>query len=199
MPLVGIVVGGCAGGAARLLAPLVPDPFVAVVVFGLSIVLTGAIHVDGFLDTCDAAFAQVPPQRRLEILKDPRNGSFAVAYFAVAVACWLAALFSLPVASLAQTCALAAGGARLGAVLCAFDRRPPPLVLGVNAAFLTALALSIAPSAWTVLVAVLALALLQGVALRRAFGVLTGDTYGCIIVCSEIAALGGIAILLHRA
>jgi adenosylcobinamide-GDP ribazoletransferase len=186
------------GGAPRLAASLVPEPFVAAIVFGLSIVLTGAIHVDGFLDTCDAAFAQATPQRRLEILKDPRTGSFAVAYFAVAAACWLAALFALPVASLPQTCALAAGSARLGAVLCAYDRGPSPVVLGVNAILVAALAGIVAPWAWTVLAGAIALALLQGAALRRALGTLTGDAYGCIIVCGEIAALAGSAILFHR-
>lgn len=40
--------------------------------------LTGGIHMDGFLDTRDALSAYAPKERRLEILKDPHTGAFAV-------------------------------------------------------------------------------------------------------------------------
>jgi adenosylcobinamide-GDP ribazoletransferase len=39
--------------------------------------VTGGIHLDGFADTCDARASCAPPEKRQEILKDPRCGAFA--------------------------------------------------------------------------------------------------------------------------
>jgi adenosylcobinamide-GDP ribazoletransferase len=38
--------------------------------------LTGGLHLDGWADCCDALSATASRERRLEILKDPRLGSF---------------------------------------------------------------------------------------------------------------------------
>jgi adenosylcobinamide-GDP ribazoletransferase len=38
--------------------------------------LTGALHLDGWADCCDALFVPVTRERRLEIMRDPRLGSF---------------------------------------------------------------------------------------------------------------------------
>jgi adenosylcobinamide-GDP ribazoletransferase len=43
------------------------------------LMLTGALHFDGFLDSCDGLFGYRTPERRLEIMRDSRVGSFAVA------------------------------------------------------------------------------------------------------------------------
>lgn len=40
--------------------------------------LSGCIHLDGFMDVADAVGSWRPPERRREILKDPHVGSFAV-------------------------------------------------------------------------------------------------------------------------
>ena len=42
------------------------------------IVLTGGIHLDGWMDASDAFFSYRDQQRRLEIMKDPRVGAFGV-------------------------------------------------------------------------------------------------------------------------
>lgn len=43
------------------------------------LLLTGALHLDGFLDSCDGLFGYRTPERRLEIMRDSRVGSFGVA------------------------------------------------------------------------------------------------------------------------
>lgn len=43
----------------------------------LPVLVTGGIHLDGFLDTMDALHSYQPMERKLEILKDPHVGSFA--------------------------------------------------------------------------------------------------------------------------
>ena len=44
----------------------------------LPIFVTGGIHMDGFMDTCDALASWQSKERRLEILKDSHAGAFAV-------------------------------------------------------------------------------------------------------------------------
>ena len=44
----------------------------------IPLLVTGGIHMDGFMDTCDALASHQPRERRLEILKDSRVGAFAV-------------------------------------------------------------------------------------------------------------------------
>ena len=57
--------------------------FAASVFTVIPILITGGIHMDGYLDTCDAMSSWREKARRLEILKDSNAGAFAVIYGAV--------------------------------------------------------------------------------------------------------------------
>lgn len=50
----------------------------AAILTALPVFVTGGIHIDGFLDTCDARGACTDRERRMEILKDSHVGAFAV-------------------------------------------------------------------------------------------------------------------------
>lgn len=52
----------------------------AAIATALPILVSGGIHMDGFCDTVDALASHQPVERRLEILKDPHVGAFAVIY-----------------------------------------------------------------------------------------------------------------------
>ena len=54
------------------------DLFWTILLVLIPVVITGGIHLDGFLDTQDALSSYQPKERRLEILKDPHTGAFAV-------------------------------------------------------------------------------------------------------------------------
>ena len=43
------------------------------------VVLTGALHLDGFLDAADGLLGGFTPERRLEIMRDERRGAYALA------------------------------------------------------------------------------------------------------------------------
>ena len=58
-----LALGGFLRGAVAALIPLL---------------VTGGIHMDGFMDTSDALASWQPMERRLEILKDSHVGAFAV-------------------------------------------------------------------------------------------------------------------------
>ena len=61
----------------------------------LPLLLTGGIHADGFMDTSDALQSWGGRDRRLEILKDPHIGAFAVIRFLCLAGIYLSAVFCL--------------------------------------------------------------------------------------------------------
>jgi len=77
-PLVGLLIGFALAGVDWLLRLVWP---VAVANAGLliaAILLTGGLHFDGLMDSCDGLFGRRDPLRRLEIMRDSRVGSFGV-------------------------------------------------------------------------------------------------------------------------
>lgn len=205
LPVVGAVVGGLSGAGAELAAQ-VSHPLGVATAFALSIALTGAIHVDGFADGCDAFFANVPVARRLEILKDPRHGTFALAGFAVLASLWLAGLASIDARDYPLALAIAATAARWGAVVHmlrarharsedappAFLRRPPGAVLGIGFVLL-ALLVAIAPArgraAAEALAGIAAATLALAWSRTRLGGAVVGDSYGFAVTIGEVSAL----------
>lgn len=78
-PLVGLLLGGILAAADALLGLLWPIPVRCALVLGLWIILTGALHLDGFLDSCDGLLGGGTPERRMEIMRDERVGAYALA------------------------------------------------------------------------------------------------------------------------
>ena len=87
-PLIGLVIGlaWCVCGALPLPGLAKAAGFALIPVW-----ITGGIHLDGYADTCDALSSYGDREKKLEILKDPHCGAFAVirlcsyflAYFAL--------------------------------------------------------------------------------------------------------------------
>ena len=98
-PVVGLLIGVLLllvqTAAALLLGPAVA----AVLVVVLWAVLTGGLHLDGLADCCDGLLVSAPRERRLEIMRDPRVGSFAVTGLVLVLLLKAAAVFSLPAGS----------------------------------------------------------------------------------------------------
>lgn len=84
LPAVGLVVGLLWMGLGRLGLALVPGVARALVT-ALPWLLTGFIHLDGYMDTCDAMLSWRPLEKRLEILKDSHTGAYAVVGLAILV------------------------------------------------------------------------------------------------------------------
>lgn len=77
-PLVGLVIGLILSAAVLLLAGRTSPEILAFILLALWVMLTGGLHLDGFADSCDGLLATTDPARRLEIMKDPRIGSWAL-------------------------------------------------------------------------------------------------------------------------
>lgn len=77
-PLVGLIIGALVGFVGWLVQ-LTGYGAVAVVLALISaVVISGGMHLDGFMDMCDGIFASRGRDKALEIMKDSRVGSFAV-------------------------------------------------------------------------------------------------------------------------
>lgn len=90
-PLVGIILGAILVVVDRLAVLLFPPAAVAAAVVVGLVLLTGGIHLDGFMDTVDGVFSGRPRERKLEIMRDSRVGAFG----ALAVFCLLLFKFAL--------------------------------------------------------------------------------------------------------
>ena len=90
LPLVGGVIGTVQYLAFKCMAMLsFGDLFRGAVLSVLPVLITGGIHLDGFLDTCDAIHSYGSREKRLEILKDPHVGAFALIGGCVWFVLWL--------------------------------------------------------------------------------------------------------------
>lgn len=79
LPAAGFIIGALWLLAASLVRWLgIPAALGGAFIAVIPSLLTGAIHIDGYMDTSDAVLSWRPLEKRLEILKDPHVGSFAV-------------------------------------------------------------------------------------------------------------------------
>jgi adenosylcobinamide-GDP ribazoletransferase len=207
-PLTGALIGGVLAGLALLLwlsrlpavAPLLP----AALVLAAWIGITGGLHLDGWADCCDALFVPVSRERRLEILHDPRLGSFGGIGLATLLLVKLAAiqgvlaspwrlpvLFVVPV--LARWAMVIAARAfplaRPDGMAAHFRQglgRRELIIATITAALATALigwrGLALVAAGVAAMLAVSRLAVTR-------VGGMTGDVYGAIIEAAETAAL----------
>ncbi len=205
-PLVGAVIGGLAAAAYYGLSLVLPPLLAAALSVAVWIALTGGLHLDGLADCCDGMLNASSPERRLEIMKDPRLGAFGGTGLVLAILIKISAVSSLPIGegtplpwlalplagATARWLLLPAGiqkQARPGGMGADFASGLTPPVFfwaGLGLAVFTALA------GWPGLAAVLAAHLLAWLVFRFAharLGGLTGDVFGLLVELAEITVL----------
>ncbi|WP_349407465.1 adenosylcobinamide-GDP ribazoletransferase [Pseudalkalibacillus sp. SCS-8] len=79
-PLLGLFQGIIYYSMVTILMEFTPFSTLAIsfLLWAFMIVLTGGIHLDGWMDASDAYFSYQDHDKRLEIMKDPRTGAFGV-------------------------------------------------------------------------------------------------------------------------
>jgi adenosylcobinamide-GDP ribazoletransferase len=204
-PLVGFVLGIVLAASAVLLAH--QEPVRAWAILFIWVIFTGGLHLDGFADSCDGLLATTSPERRLEIMKDPRAGSWAVAGVCLLLLGKLSALGGLN-QPLWLILPPVAGRLAMVFMVRAF---PPARPTGLGAYFRNGLGRPQTVSA-SLLGAAICLALgLPGLlclsiglvmpfafgrwAAGRLGGGLTGDTYGAICELTELLCLFSLSLL----
>jgi len=108
-PLAGLATAlpaAAAGGAA--LAAGLPAPVAAGLILVLQILLTGAMHEDGLADCADGFWGGFTRERRLEIMKDSRIGTYGVLALVLSAGLrWSALAALLPVTGVLPVLAVA--------------------------------------------------------------------------------------------
>ncbi|PVM85511.1 adenosylcobinamide-GDP ribazoletransferase [Caulobacter endophyticus] len=212
-PLVGLLIGGiCA--LALLAAGHVWSGWVpALLALGAGLLLTGGFHEDGLADSADGLGGGLNRERRLEIMKDSRVGTYGVLALLAVLGTKAATLATLTPASAALALFVAHGIGRVAAVAAMAalphvsnrsDAKYKPAPDGVKlvevliAALLGLWPLLLAPPLGALAAIGLAAALAAAMALlaRRLIGGYVGDVLGAIEQLAELGALLGLAAAL---
>lgn len=206
-PLIGVVIGAlwCLCGALPL------PGFARAAVFCLMPVwVTGGIHLDGYADTCDALSSYGDTAKKLEILKDPHCGAFAVirlcSYFIAYLALCVCVQFT-PRVGVLWTLALVGERALSGLAVAAF---PMAKNTGLAHTFATAADKTnvrrvltvlcvllgealVALGGWALVLAACAVFVRYYHAAKNQFGGTTGDLAGWFLQKCEIWMLAALA------
>lgn len=93
LPLIGLIVGEIWTLCAWL-GSFLPQPLAALLCAAAPWLVTGFMHLDGYMDVCDAVLSRRDLETRQRILKDSHCGAFAVICLALLVLCQWAVFLS---------------------------------------------------------------------------------------------------------
>ena len=209
-PLVGAVLGMFYATAAYGLFQFphrfgvyIPYEFASAILLAMPVLLTGAIHCDGFMDTVDGIFSGRSRERMLEIMKDSRTGSFGVVAFVLLMLIQWSALMDigyqeLPVAVFVMPII---GRLMMSTAITLFPYARPD---GMGKAFAQYASRKVLALMWLYSLAIIAvfgkIALISLAAamlfmlmfarhVTAVLGGLTGDVYGAICTMCELVVL----------
>lgn len=222
LPLAGALLAAI-GALVLLVAEVLGlgHPVSAVLATAAVTLTTGALHEDGLADTADGFGGGATPERRLEIMRDSRIGTFGASALVLAFALRIAGLATLAgrldlaavmaalviVGALSRSAALLpmallpparAGG--LGHGLGTDSRWMHAVAWGVSAVIAVVL-VSLTALPWSGIVLAFALAVAAGLGVTALAGQLirghTGDVAGAAQQAAEVAALLGLLIAVR--
>ena len=75
-PMIGWLLAAILICLFQLLNSLLPVSVVVMLLLVASVLLTGALHEDGLADTCDGFWGGMTPERKIDIMKDSRIGTY---------------------------------------------------------------------------------------------------------------------------
>ena len=211
-PLVGAVVGGLSAAAGALALWLgLPVGVAAAVALATSAMVTGGLHEDGLADTADGLFGGWTRERRLEIMKDSRIGSYGMlALLLVTLARW-SAITALMATDTHWAGLIAAGALSRAPMAVLMASLPNARGTGLahsvgappRAAVLAALTIALLIALMTTGSAVFGMAALAtatslalGLLARAKIGGQTGDILGASQQLADLAALSAAAAAL---
>lgn len=118
-PLVGLALGAVLAAGQHVLSRGLPAVPVGTIVLVLLVILSGALHLDGFADMCDGFYKGRDKSEILAVMKDSHSGAMAVVGIACLFALKLSFLWSLPQALVPRALILMPAAGRWTMVLLA--------------------------------------------------------------------------------
>ncbi len=210
-PLIGLLLAALLWLLALLFSRVLPGLALSALLVVALVILTGGLHLDGLMDSCDGLVVGTTRERKLEIMSDSRVGSFGVLGALCTLLLKFALLASIAVPSLPLALLLALPLARWTMAL-ALHVYPPARPNGLGAVYhhaittrrmlitgLIALAIALIFGHFTGLIAWMLgtiAALLIGLYITKNIGGITGDSCGAIDEIVEVVILL-VLVLLH--
>jgi len=201
-PVVGLLIGIILAGLYFVLRIVLPLPVVSALLIACLAIITGAHHLDGLIDTCDAMVAGKTRAQRLDIMSDTRVGAFGITgvclllitkYAAVLSSTGLAPLVIFPILSrwaLASAILIFPSARNEGMGFAAKSSATWPGFISATAIALLISIIVMGLIAGPVLmISIFALISCLGLCLSRLYGGLTGDCYGALVEIGETLAL----------
>jgi adenosylcobinamide-GDP ribazoletransferase len=210
--VVGLIIGLILVGLSLLLMLFLPSAVADVLLVAALAAISGAFHLDGFIDTCDGMAGGKTVEERWRIMKDSRAGSFGIIGVCLLFLVKYVSLSNVPDSWLVETLVLMPVISRWAMVYAVFAY-PYAKPSGLGKAFkqearwwrfliatvitlvvvfvlgrLTGLILMFV--IWVIVVAMAAY-------LKSKFGGLTGDTYGAINEVAEVCFLILVCLLAY--
>jgi adenosylcobinamide-GDP ribazoletransferase len=212
-PTAGAVIGAMVGGVGVAVWHVTTPLVAGAVAVTVGLLITGAFHEDGLGDIADAFGGGHTVERRLEIMKDSRHGTYGVAAMAASIVIRVAALGSMPGPVALFTSAVAAHVLARTAAVVLMASAPLARHRGLGAdygqttswrvalvALISGVALSATMVQWWVaplLVAALVGVACTGVLARRKIGGISGDVLGAaeqVAECLVLVTAVGLAV-----
>ena len=213
-PIVGLGLGAALAGLDIAAGQVLTRPVVGALLVVALIVLTGALHTEGFLDFCDGLFGGHSRRERLRILRDHHVGAFAVIGGVSLLLLKWALIVDIPSEERIALLLLFPCLSRLGMVStmvvfpyarengvgtsfqvgCSWWQAAFALATGAVAS-----ALFLGVSGVLLLIGALAVSLAVGRFVTGLLGGMTGDAYGAVNEVAEVAVLALGLVLLSVA
>ncbi len=204
-PLAGALIGLLLAAVDFILKPFFPNSIVNLLTLITLILITGALHLDGFMDSVDGLFSGKDKNGILEIMRDSRIGAFAVVAVIFLLLLKLSFLSEIQPDIYYQILILMPALSRWAAVYSAWQYpyarktgglgKPFAELVGIKElikatffmAILTGLLLQL--NGIIIWLAVFTVLFLLARQINKKIGGMTGDTYGAIIEISEVVIL----------
>ena len=200
-PLVGFILGLVLWLTHMTLEPFLPSTHLAVIIFGLWVLLTGALHLDGFSDTVDGLF--VNKEKALEVMKDSHVGGMGMTFTVIFLLLKLSSVIHFEAYYLLPLILMFS---RLNALLAIYFYEYISSGVGklikeeftlklLLVALLSSLTVSLFYSFTSASIVALFVLLLSAKFFTQRLGGLNGDTYGFIIEVTELFLLNYVIIV----
>lgn len=220
-PVVGLIIGFILAGLNWLWGRFWPAAVVNGLLLFSLVAITGALHLDGFIDTCDGSGGQKTVTERWQIMHDSRAGAFGIVGAVLLLLIKYVSLSSLPAGLLMPTLVLmpvVSRWAMVYAILAYPYARSTGLGKvfkqeaswwGLTLATIMTLAIAMAVARWAdfsyfylaglaIMLGIWAIVIILAAYLSRKFSGLTGDSYGAINEVAEVAVLLLVGLLAYH-
>lgn len=211
-PVVGLIIGLILVGLNWLFSLILPSVVVNALLIVFIVVISGALHLDGFIDTCDGIAGHKTIEDRWQVMRDSRAGGFGIIGAVLLLLVKYVSLNSIPEPLLGTALVVMPVLSRWAMVYAIFAypyARPsglgkvfkqgaswPRLTMATLIAFVAGVVLAkLAGLAIMFLIWVITVA--TAAYLKSKFSGLTGDTYGAINEVAEVGVLILISVLVR--